>query len=478
MKDAAEGGELRLDYGQFYEGERSVKLAANAGFGLGADGFANVSFEFVDNEALSRGRQRPNAQALIDAGVPGIGADSPFDDAPLVQTWGRPQTTDYRFFVNAGVPVDDDADLYLHANFASTDGRYRFFYRSGDNPLTEANEAHSTIRALGIEDVLVQGFTPFFDGDHRDFSVVTGYRGVFPGGTTYDFSYGFGEDELGFLLNNTVNPSIGLGADGLPAQMDFDVGALKQQEINLNADFTRRLTGRVQLAYGAEWRKETFTVIAGEPNSYQGAGSSGFKGLEPVNAGEFDRNNSAVYGEIEQELTDRTVAQYAVRYERFSDFGGTLNGKLALRHELGDYSALRGSVNTGFHAPTPGQSNLQKVTTTFDNDTGLQVESGTVPPDHPLARAAGGTALKEEQSVDYSAGLWFGNDGMELTADIYLIQVDGRIYKTQNLPGLAQLLRRTLRRARSDRRRGRGCPYQAAVVNDLCRCRTGFRVQR
>ena len=434
MKDAAEGGELRLDYGQFYEGERSVKLAANAGFGLGADGFANVSFEFVDNEALSRGRQRPNAQALIDAGVPGIGADSPFEDAPLVQTWGRPQTTDYRFFVNAGVPVDDDADLYLHANFASTDGRYRFFYRSGDNPLTEANEAHSTIRALGIEDVLVQGFTPFFDGDHRDFSVVTGYRGVFPGGTTYDFSYGFGEDELGFLLNNTVNPSIGLGADGLPAQMDFDVGALKQQEINVNADFTRRLTDRVQLAYGAEWRKETFTVIAGEPNSYQGAGSSGFKGLEPVNAGEFDRNNSAIYGEIEQELTDTTVVQYAVRYESFSDFGSTLNGKLALRHELGDYTALRGSVNTGFHAPTPGQSNLQKVTTTFDNDTGLQVESGTVPPDHPLARAAGGAALKEEQSVDYSAGLWFGNDGMELTADIYLIQVDGRIYKTQNLP--------------------------------------------
>ena len=360
MKDAAEGGELRLDYGQFYEGERSVKLAANAGLGLGSDGFANVSFEFVDNEALSRGRQRPNAQALIDAGVPGIGADSPFEDAPLVQTWGRPQTTDYRFFLNAGVPLDDDADLYLHANFASTDGRYRFFYRSGDNPLTEANEAHSTIRALGIEDVLVQGFTPFFDGDHRDFSVVTGYRGVFPGGTTYDFSYGFGEDELGFLLNNTVNPSIGLGADGLPAQMDFDVGALKQQEINVNADFTRRLTDRVQLAYGAEWRKETFTVIAGEPNSYQGAGSSGFKGLEPVNAGEFDRNNSAVYGEIEQELTDKTVAQYAVRYESFSDFGSTLNGKLALRYEFGDYSALRGSVNTGFHAPTPGQSNLQK----------------------------------------------------------------------------------------------------------------------
>ena len=437
MKDAADGGELRVDYGQFYEGERSVKLAANAGFGLGADGFANVSLEFVDNETLSRGRQRPNAQALIDAGVPGIGADSPFEDAPFVQTWGRPQTTDYRFFLNAGVPVAGDAEVYIHSNFASTEGRFRFFYRSGDDPTTEANEAHSTIQALGIEDVLVQGFTPFFDGDHSDYSIVAGYKGIFPGGTTYDVSYGYGDDELDFFLNNTVNPSIGLGGNRLPVQMDFDVGALKQQETNLNADFTRRLNDRAQLAYGAEWRKETFTVIAGEQNSYVGAGSSGFKGFEPVNAGEFDRDNVAVYGEIGHEISDSTVAQYALRYENFSDFGNTINGKLALRRQVSTAVAVRASVNTGFHAPTPGQSNLQKVTTTFDNDTGLQVESGTVTPNHPLALAAGGAPLREEQSVDYSLGLFFGNDSVELTADLYLIQIDGRIYKTQNLPATA-----------------------------------------
>ena len=434
MKDAADGGELRVDYGQFYEGERSVKLAANAGFSLGADGFANVSFEFVDNEALSRGRQRPDARALIGAGVPGIGADSPFEDAPFVQTWGRPQTTDYRFFLNAGIAVAGGTEIYVHSNFASTEGRYRFFYRSGDNPTTGANEAHSTIRVLGIEDVLVQGFTPFFDGDHSDYSLVAGYKGIFPGGTTYDFSYGYGEDELGFFLNNTINPSIGLGANRRPAQMGFDVGALKQQETNLNAEFTRRLNDRARLAYGAEWGKETFTVIAGERNSYVGAGSSGFKGFEPVNAGEFDRDNVAVYGEIEHEISDSTLAQYALRYENFSDFGGTINGKLAVRAQVSEAVAVRASVNTGFHAPTPGQWNLQKVTTTFDNDTGLQVESGTVPPNHPLALGAGGAPLKDEQSVDYGLGLFFGSDRVELTADLYLIRIDGRIYKIQNLP--------------------------------------------
>ena len=239
---------------------------------------------------------------------------------------------------------------------------------------------------------------------------------------------------MGFFLNNTINPSIGLGANRRPAQMGFDVGALKQQETNLNAEFTRRLNDRARLAYGAEWGKETFTVIAGERNSYVGAGSSGFKGFEPVNAGEFDRDNVAVYGEIEHEISDSTLAQYALRYENFSDFGGTINGKLAVRAQVSEAVAVRASVNTGFHAPTPGQWNLQKVTTTFDNDTGLQVESGTVPPNHPLALGAGGAPLKDEQSVDYGLGLFFGSDRVELTADLYLIRIDGRIYKTQNLP--------------------------------------------
>ncbi len=433
MKDAAEGGEVRVDYGQFFEGEDSIKVAANAGLPIGYDGFLNLSLEYVDNEGLSRGRQRSNAQALIDAGVRGVGADAPFDDAPFVQTWGRGQTEDYRFFLNGGAPLSDTADAYFHANYATTEGRYRFFYRSGDNPATEANEAHSTIRALGIEDRLPQGFTPFFDGDHRDYSLVSGIRGDLDG-FGYDFSVGHGEDTLDFFLNNTVNPDVGLGPDGLPAQMGFDVGTLRQEELNLNADFTRRLTDSLQLAFGAEWREETFSVIAGEPNSYLGAGSSGFKGLEPINAGAFSRHNSALYGEFEQELGTRALLQYALRYEEFSDFGDTWNGKLAGRLDLTDSFTVRASVNTGFHAPTPGQSNLQKVTTTFDNDTGLQVESGTVRPDHPSALAAGGAPLEEEQSVDYSIGLWAAVGPVELTVDAYSIDIDGRIYKTQNLP--------------------------------------------
>ena len=429
VKDAAEGGEVRLRYGQFYEGEQSYALAGNVGLPLSERGFLNLSLEYAENEALSRGVQRPNAQALIDAGVPGVGTDTPFTDAPLVQTWGRARGEHLRTFVNAGIDIDDDTTVYLRGNYADTFGRYRFFFRNPD---------HITLRTLREEhefNGLPGGFTPYFDGAQKDFSLVGGVDGNLANGILYDLSVGYGYNEIDFFLNNTINQSLGLGADGNPAQRDFDVGGFEQAEVNLNADFSKQLGKAVYLAFGAEWREETFTIVAGEPSSYFGAGSSGFKGLELQNAGDFSRSNYALYAEIEQDLSADFVAQYAARYEDFSDFGGTFNGKIATRYDVTPGFALRGAVSTGFHAPTPGQANIQKITTTFDNDLGLQVESGTVPPDHPLALAAGGSPLSEERSTNFSVGLIARlGDVASLTADAYRIEIDDRIFKTQNLP--------------------------------------------
>ena len=430
-RDASEGGELRVQYGQFYEGEQSHSIAGNLGLSVGDRGFLNLSAEYSENDGLSRGIQRANAQALIDAGVQGVGADTPFDDAPFVQTWGRAQGENIRLFFNTGIDVGENATVYGQGNYSDVFGRYRFFYRAPD---------HITLRTLRGQfgfTGLPQGFTPFFDGDQRDSSLVGGLRGEFANGFLYDVSVGVGHNRIDFILNNTINQSLGLGPDGNPAQRDFDVGDLEQEETNFNADFSRQLTDSVHLAFGAEWREETFFVIAGEPSSWFGAGSSGFKGFEPQNAGAFSRDNYAVYAEIEQDVSDALLAQYALRYEDFSDFGGTINGKVAARYDATDRFALRGAVSTGFHAPTPGQANIQKITTTFDNDLGLQVESGTVPPTHPLALAAGGSPLTEEKSTNLSLGFAANiGDATTLTADFYRIKVEDRIFKTQNLPAI------------------------------------------
>ena len=445
MKDAAEGGTVQVQAGEHFDGESSLKFAANAGFAVGDTGFINASLEYIDNDALSRGIQRQsNVDELLALGVDPseIGADAPFGDAPLLQSWGRPETSGVRFFLNSAFDISSTSQLYARFSLAETEGRYRFFYRTWDHSTLATYDATGTTiigghRFNGFTG-LPAGFTPYLDGDQDDSSFIVGIDGEFDSGMLYDFSYSFGKSELDYFLNNTVNAAIPL-VGTCPAceipQMGFNTGGYAQEEVNLNADFSLPMSDNVNLAFGFEAREETFTAMAGEPNSYLGGGSSGMRGVEPVNAGEFSRDNTAIYADIEHDITDNILIQYAARYENFSDFGGTLNGKLAARFRLSDSFALRGAVSTGFHAPTPGQSNVSTIITTFDGTTGLQIEEGLLPVGHPDAQAAGATALTEEKSLNISAGFTADiGDNWTITGDIYQIEVDDRIYRTGDIP--------------------------------------------
>jgi iron complex outermembrane receptor protein len=433
MKDAREGGSVQVQYGEHFDGEQSMRVGANIGLPIGDSGFVNATIDYVENDALSRGIQLAADQAsLLAAGVPlaAIGADAPFGDSPLLQTWGRPQTEGTRFFLNSGFEISSSAELYTRFSLANTDGRYRFFYRPPD---------HSSLTQHRLDGFigLPAGYTPFLDGEQDDSSIVVGIQGEFDSGMFYDFSFNYGKSELDYFLNNTVNGDLAL-VGVCPvcqiSQRGFDVGGYAQEETNLNADFSIPASDRVNVAFGFEAREETFTAFAGESTSFEGGGSSGFRGVEPKNANAFKRDNVAIYTDIEHDITDAWLMQYAVRYENFSDFGGTLNGKIATRYRINDSFALRGAVSTGFHAPTPGQANISTIITTFDGTTGLQVEEGLVPSTSPDVAAVGGTALTEEQSTNISAGFAadFG-DYVSITLDIYQIQVDDRIYRTGDI---------------------------------------------
>ncbi len=427
MKDASSGYEVELQGGQHYEGENSYKIGFNGGFSVGDNGFINLSVERIDNDALSRGIQRADAQALIDSGVTGVGADAPFGDAPLVQTWGRPETSGTRIFINSGFTLGDTSRLYFHGGYGDTDGRYRFFYRTPNHP------SLVPLRDQGFTG-LPGGYTPYLDGAQKDMALVGGVEGLFPNDITYDFSVGIGMNELDYFLNNTINQDLGL-VNGQPAQRDFDTGGYEQEELNFNADFSKPLTDKLSLGFGAEWREETYTAVAGEPNSYLGAGSNGLAGTSPRDAGEFSRDNIGVYADMEHEVNDDFLMQYALRWEDFSDFGSTLNWKLAGRYRVNPAFTLRGAVSTGFHAPTPGQANVRTTITTFDGVTGLQVEEGLVPPTSAAAIAAGGKALTEEESNNFSLGFTSNlNKRTTMTVDFYKIEVDGRIYRTGDIP--------------------------------------------
>ncbi len=301
------------------------------------------------------------------------------------------------------------------------------------------------------------GYTPQFGGQLTDASIVGGLRGEFENNLSYDFSAGYGRNKVEFFLNNTWNPS--LGPDGIQngqLQRDFDVGDYVQSEVNLNADFVYPIAvdafaSDLNFAFGAEWRDEIFETIIGEPNSWQAGrfafqsgngtnfyndgvtplpdlsiGAHGFAGFSPVQAGLWGRSNWAFYLDGEADITNRLTMSAAVRFEDFETFGNTTNGKLAARFQFTDAFAMRGSVNTGFRAPTPGQENVTKVSTILVN--GELSQSGQIPPTNPIAQVLGGEALRPEESVNYSVGVvWDVTDRLSVTADYFWINLDDRI---------------------------------------------------
>ncbi|HMA98920.1 MAG TPA: TonB-dependent receptor, partial [Wenzhouxiangella sp.] len=170
-------------------------------------------------------------------------------------------------------------------------------------------------------------------------------------------------------------------------------------------------------------------------------GSQVFPGFTPESAVEADRDNRSLYGEIDADLTDRLNAAAALRYEDYSDFGSTLNWKLSGRFQATDNLGLRGSVATGFRAPSLAQQSFTSIATVFVDD--VPTETGTFRPDSSVAQALGSPGLEEETSFSYSLGfVWQPMQRLNVTADFFRIDIDDRIVLSENLsgPGIEQLL--------------------------------------
>jgi len=203
------------------------------------------------------------------------------------------------------------------------------------------------------------------------------------------------------------------------------------------------------VAYGLEWRNETFRIQPGEPASWQpgrfarvldpdtgqsfglAVGASGFPGYSDQTAGKFSRSNWAAYTDLETDLLKRLSLGAAVRLEDFSDFGRTFNWKISSRFEFSKRAAVRGSVNTGFRAPTPGQSNISEVATNIDPQTGGLLLVATLRPTNPISQFYGAKALTPEESFNWGGGLVLNVlDGYTVTIDYFDIRVEDRIALT------------------------------------------------
>lgn len=455
LKDNDKGVDLQAQWGEFYDGERTLTIATNIGLAPWDQGFVNLSAEYIDYEQLIRGTQPASAQAQIDAGNTSIGLDSPYSGDNLAQTWGRPETRGLRTAWNMGYSTDGLTTVYGFGNYANYFGDYRFFYRPPGHdslqviPLAPDDPAQGNFCWC---DRLPGGYTPHLENNITDFSAAFGLRGEFNDKTAYDISVSYGVNKMAYQLKNSLNPSF-----GPDSPRDFDVGDLAQKELNINADFSQPINDTLNFAWGLEWREETYVMDAaqleawapgpwagigglinpvnGEPYVSPPIGSNGMSGTTMDAAGRFSRDNSAIYTDIEWAVNEAVLLQGALRFETFSDFGNTLNGKLAIRYKLNRHTALRGAISNGFRAPTPGQSNYTGINTSSTVLGRQLTQNGTILPTSELAIRLGGKALDPEKSKNLSFGVTSVlRENFSMAIDWYWIELKDRIAKTVNIP--------------------------------------------
>ena len=489
LKDAREGGHVALKVGGYSEGDGELfQVQLNKGFAIGENGFLNATAEYRQQNGTSRSVQRIDAQNLIDRGNMFIASPS--------QVWGALDVNeDIKLALNAGADISSKSQFYSFATAARREINGGFYFRNpqtreGVFSRTDPNTGESRLIVADLDglesgiacpsitlssnSVLLDpsyqliadnttalgancfafnewfpgGFTPKFGGTITDASVAMGVKHELPNGWAMDASATLGYSDIEYTISNTVNPSL-----GPQTPTSFSPGGVSQVERTLNLDFNKLIQtifdDPVSIAVGLEWRKETYFQKSGDEASYiagpfalepplglnQGfsIGSNGFPGYQPQSAGHWSRSNWAVYADLEFYVTEAWQFGVATRVEHFSDFGSTFDGKLSTRYKLNDIFALRGSVNTGFKAPTVGQSNVINVTTAYGVN-GLE-DQATLPPTDLISLQLGATPLTPEESVNFSLGLVMqASENFFATLDYFNIRLSDRISTTSAIP--------------------------------------------
>ncbi len=487
LKDADEGFSVFAQTGEYFEGDGSrTTIGANAGFSLADTGFLNATVEYSTADKTWRGIARPDATQV--AGVVGVNL-VPLDG--LGQRWGDPDVETSKVFLNFGFDASDNVQLFGNIGYSDNSTISDFFYRGPVLPPAEMFDARTTLQidndgdflpdpalqslvdniiadGLNPADYLTAdaaspsgwvllnpihtmfpgGYNPNFGADITDLAFVFGARGESAGGLSWDVRVRSADAEADYLISETINPSL-----GSLSPTSFRPGKLTQEEISFNADFVKpmdvgNLVSPLNVAFGFEYREETYKIGAGDQASIEagptaaifGVGSDGFQGFPTESAGSFDSGSFAGYLDLEADFTDRFSVGAAIRYEDYDEYGSTFDWKLSGRLDVNDTFALRATANTGFRVPTPGQVNTLNITTSADT-AGNLIPSGVYPVSHPVAIALLSKPLIPEESTSFTLGaIFLPSDNTSITLDYYDINIEDRLALLNITVGPAELL--------------------------------------
>ncbi len=375
--------------------------------------------------------------------------------ADFVPNIGQSRNRGGALFFNSVVPLKNDAEVYAFGGLNFRNGISTAFYRT-PRQLTQ-----------NVASIYPNGFLPEIVTQNIDQSFAAGIRGKL-GQWKVDFSNSYGRNVVELQTVNSVNASM-LKA----SPTSFESGGYDFTQNTTNLDFSRFFENTwsgINVAFGLENRIESYNINPGEEASYvnygnalnvgtgqngnpilipdpkgnvptrfaaNGAafagGAQGFPGISADNLTNASRNSIAAYADVEVNFTEKFLVDGALRFENYSDFGGTVNGKIASRYKFSDHFLLRGAISTGFRAPSLHQRYFNATSSVFID--GAFVESGTFSNDSRVAQLLGIPKLKEETSNSYSLGFTSNIGKFKVTVDGYLIEIKNRVIYTGQFSG-------------------------------------------
>lgn len=408
LKSDPKTGEAGIRYGIYDKGDGEQKQSyVSGGTRLGDYGYAIFSGEWQDNQATNRAGldlRDPNATTY----------------GQRTFRFGDPKSDEVKAAFNAGFDLSDTVELYGFSTYSHRNAETAGFYR--------LSNASNNVPAL-----FPNGYLPLIRGQLDDFSAVAGLRGE-AADWRYDVSANYGLNQYDV---NTRTINVDLYKDTGATPNSFHNGKLKNSQSVFNIDLSKEydisaFASPLNIAFGAQYLNQQYQIKAGDPGSYYKSGSSGLSGFRQADAGKWTRDSYAGYLDLETDITQKLSASSAYRYEKYDDFGDTNNASLSLRYKLLPQVAVRGSVSTGFRAPSLAQQYFTQTSSQLVN--GQFVEAGTFPSSSQVAQLLGAEDLKAEKSKNYSLGFVFTpTSNLYVTLDAYQIDIDDRISLSSNI---------------------------------------------
>ncbi|RVU07717.1 TonB-dependent receptor [Novosphingobium umbonatum] len=420
LREADHGGGATVSYGKYdtqFNGARSsrhisdgatLNLGLWQGFKLGKGGFITLTGEYLDRHPTNR------SDLDVRESV-----------AKVRSRIGDPEVLQKTFYVNSALPIGDSGwEAFGFGGYQHRNSTSAAFARNPSN-------------VNNVTAIYPDGFLPLINARSGDLNVTLGARGNW-GDWKATIKASYGRNRLDYRTLNSLNSTYGAAS-----QTSFYDGALIYDQWlgGMDAAKLYKLGATdLNVAWGVEVRREGYRIVAGEPTSYNRAtgsastltaGAQGFIGFQPSNALKANRISNALYLDLEAKLPSILTLGAAVRGEHYSDFGDIATGKLSARADLARWFALRGTVSTGFRAPSLQQQYFTSTASVLSN--GQIVETGTFPSISNVAASLGGVALRPEKSVNFSAGAVLRAGGFDLTVDGYIIKIRDQLGLSENI---------------------------------------------